>query len=717
LNFLNYLIFKNYKIYIINLLVFVIIGIIFTFSEKTYKTYISEIKIFSEPVQTESKNILPYLYSYNSDEQNNQVIIADIISRDLIEGFIKKYNYNFRIVSKEPKNLEIYSINIKIPLEQNRIYKIKTNENGNIEISSNLNGFVEIIGTSYYQAYNDFLRNMGIQTYSIDEMLGMKKQSNIIGFSSSELKVISISLYSSEPFINELADRFKNYLLEYNLEKKMKKFKNSKEFISKQISSYLTELDNLNYKIRTLQLTNNFTLDDNKNPILNELFEINKKKTQLLLEIQSLNEWLNNSRDENEIITSDPFIQKAISNIISFKDTLNILLAKYGSSSIEYVMLYNSYKKLRDELENKIKERIKNLNSQLSLLKKNEIKLRNELSLTFETEKEAISLISRKKAIEDIITLLSQRMEEIKIQEAEIMPDFKIIGFTEKPYINIKGRNWFRNIIFSIIFSIFFSLSLIILREYSSNVIRNLDDLGLKLNINKAYIIPEISEKDYLPLNILKERNYAKILEGHLYLESFRMLVLEENLHNKCLFGITSSIQGEGKSFICLNLASAIAMMNKKVAIIDCDIRKGDLTKICGKIEYIGLSDIFENEYNNLIAEYLDNLYIIPKGLTFIDPVALFSNEKFDNLLKFLYEKFDVIILDLPPVLRVAETSIIINKIDFLIFLIRASYTPIDNIKSSISKIPKNKIKTYILNGFDISSNYGYKQKYYYRIK
>ena len=83
---------KNYKIFLINLAIFVFLGIIFTIFEKTWTIYISEIRIFSEPVQTESKNLLPYLYSYSSDEQNNQILIADIISRDLIEGFIKKYN-------------------------------------------------------------------------------------------------------------------------------------------------------------------------------------------------------------------------------------------------------------------------------------------------------------------------------------------------------------------------------------------------------------------------------------------------------------------------------------------------------------------------------------------------------------------------------------------------------------------------------------------------
>lgn len=700
----------------INLVIFIFLGIILTISEKTWKIYISEIKIFSEPVQTESKNLLPYLYSYSSDEQNNQILIAEIISRDLIEGFIKKYNYNFRIISKQPKNLLIYDIIVNIPIEPQKIYKIKTNEDGDIFIKSSLNGYVELQGLNLYDAYNNFLSNMKITTYSLDEIIGNKKQSNIMGIGESQLKIISVSLYSSEPFINEITKKFKDFLVEYNLNKKIKKFKNSKDFISKQIENYLAELDNLNYKIRQIQMMNNLSLDDTKNPILNELFEIKKKQTSLVFEIQSLNNWLKNSSDENEIITSDPIIQKAITNLLIFKDTLNILLVKFGNSSYEYISVYKAYKKLKEDLKQKVTERIKNLQSQLGLLRKNELKLRNELSLTFETEKEVITLISRKKAIEDIITVLSQRIEEIKIQEAEIVPDFKILEFTERPYIEVKGKNWIRNLIFSIIFSLFFSIALIIIQSYTSNVIKNLDDL-LRFNINKAYIIPKVYDQNYTPLIVLKNKDYKKIIEGHIYLESFRIVVLENSLNNLKLFGITSSIQGEGKSYISINSASTIAMMNKNVIIIDCDLRKGDITEITGNSKNLGLSDILNSNFESLIYSYLENLFIVPRGLTFTDPIAIFSSNKFDEFLKFLKDKFDVIILDLPPILRTAETKIIVDKLENIVFVLRMNLTPTDDLKDSISRLSKEKVKVYILNDFDLSERYAYKQKYYYKAR
>ncbi|MEO0202395.1 MAG: AAA family ATPase [candidate division WOR-3 bacterium] len=711
------LLFKNYKLFAINLFVFLSIAVFLTILQKTYKTYISEIKIFSEPIQTESKNLLPYLYNYSSDDQNNYVIIADIMSRDLIEAFIRKYNYNFKIISKEPKNMEIYEIVINKPLKENEVYKVQTNTIGEIQIKSSVNGSVELIGLNLYDAFENFLRNLNIRTYTLDEMIGNKKQSNVLGFGEPRFKIISISLYSSEPFINNVARKFKDYIIEYNLNKKIARFKNSKEFISKQIENYLAELDNLNYKIKTTQIENNVFLDE-KNPFLNELLDIKKKQTSLLFEIQSLNDWLKNSKDENEIVTSDPFIQNAIKDIILFKDTLNLLLVRYGSNSSEYLALYNAYQKLRDNLNQKISERIKNLQSQLELLRKSEEKLRNEINTKFEIEKEAISVLSRKKAIEDIITLLFQRMEEIKIQESEIIPDFKILEFTEKPYISVKGRNWLRNITFAVLFSLFLSTMLILISEYTSTNIKNLDDIGLRLNIQKAYLVPEIADTSYMPINILRERDYKKILEGHVYLESFRIIALENDLHNiNCLFGITSSIQGEGKSFISINLASAIAMMNKRVIILDCDIRKGDVTKMIER-ELKGLSDIYNlDNFENIIHPYLENLYIVPKGLTFIDPIAIFSSKLFDEFLTYLKNHFDVIILDLPPILRVAETHLIIEKLKYLLFVIKLNYSPLSIVKDAISKIPPDKIKVYIANGFDLSSSYGYKQKYYYKLK
>ncbi|MEN3014440.1 MAG: hypothetical protein ABDH23_07520, partial [Endomicrobiia bacterium] len=135
-----------------------------------------------------------------------------------------------------------------------------------------------------------------------------------------------------------------------------------------------------------------------------------------------------------------------------------------------------------------------------------EKKIGNEINFSLEIEKEALSLVSRKKAIEDIITLLSQRMEEIKIQEAEIVPDIRILEFTEKPYISVKGRNWIRNITFSMLFSLFFSIAFIILKEYRTNVIKNADEVALKLDIKKVYILPSVSDIEYLPFNVLREK-------------------------------------------------------------------------------------------------------------------------------------------------------------------------------------------------------------------
>lgn len=713
---LNYLIFKNYKVFLVSFIVFLVVGIIFSFLERTYSIYTSEIKIFKESFYTESRNLLPYLYNQNVDEQNNFSIIADIISRDLIEGFIKKYNYNFKIISKEPKQLKIYDIRINKPLEVGKIYKVKTNTPGEIEITSDKDGFVNILAIEYYEAYNNFLRTMNIKMLEIGEIIGDKSQNNVLSVASTEPRVILITLSSYEPFINELGRKFKNYLIEYNLKKKIEKFGKGKEFISNQIENYLAELDILNYKIRTYQTNNNFLLDGKTNPMFEELIEIRKKKDQLTFEIQSLKEWLNNSIDENEIVTTDAFIIKSIGEIITLKDTLNLIRIKYGLNSPEYISVYSAYNKQKEHLSEKVRERIKNLETQVKLLEKMLKKIENEINFSLEIEREALSLVSRKKTIEDIITLLFQRMEEIKIQEAEIVPDIRILEFTEKPYISVKGRNWIRNILFSTLFSVFFSIAFIILKEYRTNAIKNAYDIALKLDIKKIYLLPKVSDLGYLPFNVLKEQNYRKILEGHLYIESFRMLTLENELQNNTLFGITSSIQGEGKSFVSINLASTIAMMNKKVILLDCDVRKGDLTKLVIDTNNLGLSDLLHNDFENLIHKLFDNLYIISKGLNLIDPIAIFSSKRFEELLLYLKKEFDVVILDLPPVLRIAETRIIMDKADFVIFVMRADYTEIENVKSSLNSIPKEKLKAYILNSVDFSSSYGYRQKYYYRM-
>lgn len=132
---------------------------------------------------------------------------------------------------------------------------------------------------------------------------------------------------------------------------------------------------------------------------------------------------------------------------------------------------------------------------------------------------------------------------------------------------------------------------------------------------------------------------------------------------------ITSSIPGEGKSFISTNLATAFAQNGSKVLLMDCDMRKGRLHKIFGIENDKGLSNLLlenvEVHFNSYIRRTsIENLYLLPKGVVPPNPSELLNSPKTRVLLRTLAEKFDYIILDGTPVNGLTDSLILTKYVD-----------------------------------------------------
>ena len=184
---------------------------------------------------------------------------------------------------------------------------------------------------------------------------------------------------------------------------------------------------------------------------------------------------------------------------------------------------------------------------------------------------------------------------------------------------------------------------------------------------------------------------------------------------------ITSPEPGDGKSFISANLALAYTLDDKKVLIIDCDLRRGRQNKI------FSMKKFPDKGYTNLILNYdkkdtnidkyigstkYKNLYLIPNGPTPPNPIELLSSDNNKNLLKELENKFDIIILDCPPVLGLSDTLVMTKYSDANIVTISSKKTKIEElreVKKNIEKANSN-ITGVIINKCNKkkSSYYGY---------
>lgn len=160
----------------------------------------------------------------------------------------------------------------------------------------------------------------------------------------------------------------------------------------------------------------------------------------------------------------------------------------------------------------------------------------------------------------------------------------------------------------------------------------------------------------------------------------------------KCpIIGVTSSMRGEGKSTTAINLAYVIAESGKRVLLIDGDLRIPSIAKKMNIESTPGLTDILvgpeAGQTGVLKARVLDNWYILPSGVLPPNPSELLGSRRMASTLKVLAEKFDYIIVDLPPVNLVSDALAISPFLTGMIVVIREDYTEKKELENGLRQL------------------------------
>ena len=175
-------------------------------------------------------------------------------------------------------------------------------------------------------------------------------------------------------------------------------------------------------------------------------------------------------------------------------------------------------------------------------------------------------------------------------------------------------------------------------------------------------------------------------------------LQFTSNIDNSKVLLVTSSVPGEGKSFISSNLAAAFAGTGETTLLIDSDMRLGRTHKIFGLSNKKGLSNLLVEKDNIDYQEYIkkteiDNLYVITRGTVPPNPSELLNSSNAKKIVDFLRENFDRIIFDGVPVNGLPDSLIVAGLVDRVIIVTSANYTKIDELadtKKALEKIDAN---------------------------
>lgn len=220
----------------------------------------------------------------------------------------------------------------------------------------------------------------------------------------------------------------------------------------------------------------------------------------------------------------------------------------------------------------------------------------------------------------------------------------------------------------------------------------------------------------------MKQQTPAKNYEGKLLTskspfainESFRALrtnMFYTSKGEKCpVYGITSCFANSGKSLIIANTAISFSQLNKKVLLIDCDLRNSVIHKIFGLEKGLGISELLAGS-DNAVDKALrktsyENLQVISSGGTPPNPTELLASDRMEKLIGILKNHFDVIFIDLPPIGLVSDAAVINDIVTGYIFAVRSGYDDRRDVSAALSVMEQMELKVigFILNDVNVKA-------------
>lgn len=326
-------------------------------------------------------------------------------------------------------------------------------------------------------------------------------------------------------------------------------------------------------------------------------------------------------------------------------------------------------------------------------------------------------LIRQSNLYGDFYNMLQEKKLEYEIAQAGIVQEFKILSPASLPYMQI-SPNRAMIYIYAVVVAITLSLIVLILRYMLHNTLISEDDFRRCTNTPILGVVPKHKRKMDVSQLVVHLNPKSSISEAFRSLRT-NLEFLSNSKKEKKTFSVTSTISGEGKTFISANLSAIIALSGKKVVLLDLDMRKPKVHLAFGAHNVEGMSTLLigKTSIDDAIQKTeVHDLDFISAGPVPPNPSELILRDSFDKLIKSLHERYDVILIDTPPTGLVTDGVLIMKKVDVPLYVARSEYTKSDFQKNlnSLYALPEFKNLALIINGASLSGRYGYGYGSYY---
>jgi len=553
-------------------------------------------------------------------------------------------------------------------------------------------------------------------------LAGSIRASLVINSVSEDTDVLKLSLQTPVP---QKGVAILNKLIEVankeELEDKNRIANNTIKFIDERLKFLTQDLTGVEKSVEALKQQNTLTdVGSNAQMYLEKSGASSQQLADAEIQLnvlQSLERYINQSNGR-ELVPSSLGIQDVtLSGLISKYNELQLERQRILRTAQEGNPVVTNIDQQLTGLQGSIRENLNNIRRSLEITRNNyrantsefESKIRTVPSVERELQQ-----IQRDQSVKQNLYLyLLQKREESSLALAATVNNSRIIENVNVNPIPVSPK---KQLIYLCAFVIGIGLPVvgIYTKDLLNNKVQGTRDISQYTDIK---ILGEISHSEVKGNLVVKPNSRTTISE------LFRLIRTNLNfytadINNKVIL-VTSTMSGEGKTFFCANLGSTLALTNKKVVILEFDLRSPKLLDGLEVSNNVGITN-FIMEADTSIEELVKpingtpNLYVIAAGEVTTNPSELLLHERVGRLIAELRESFDYIILDTSPVGQVADAFSLVPYTDSSIYLIRHNYTLKNHLQILNEMSERLKNPMIVLNDAEINNYNGYGYGYGY---
>ncbi|MGK9172899.1 tyrosine-protein kinase Wzc [Yokenella regensburgei] len=407
---------------------------------------------------------------------------------------------------------------------------------------------------------------------------------------------------------------------------------------------------------------------------------------------------LNTYRQEKDSVDLPQEAKAVLDSMVNIDAQLNELTFKEAEISKLYTKAHPAYRTLLEKRQ---------------ALEDEKTKLNNRVTAMPKTQQEIVRLTRDVESGQQVYMQLLNKQQELRITEASTVGDVRIVdpAITQPGVLKPKKA---LIVLGSIILGLILSVVVVLLRSLFNRGIESpqvLEEQGISVYASIPLSEWQKSRDSVKTVKGVKRYKQSQLLAvgnpTDLAIEAVRSLrtslhfaMMQASNNVLMMTGVSPSI---GKTFVCANLAAVISQANKRVLMIDCDMRKGYSHELLGTDNVNGLSELLVGKGSiETCAKQtsIPHFDLVPRGQIPPNPSELLMSERFTQLLAWASKNYDLVLIDTPPILAVTDAAIVGRHAGTTLMVARYAVNTVKEVQTSLSRFEQNGIhvKGVILN-------------------